>query len=244
MRAQVHLQPTYVLHYRLYRDTSLLVDLFTQDHGRITAVAKGARGNRSRLKGFLQPFVPLLTSWVGKTELVTLTHAEASEPPPHLKGDGILSGFYLNEVLLRVLERHDAYSRLYQCYHETLLALQNDPIERGKLRYFEKHLLIELGYGIELSKEAYTHSPILSDQYYYFDPQQGLTKSTNSHFVEQSNHHYLGEHLLAIHKDDFSNPEVLRESKRLLKTALTPLLGSKPLKSRELFMDFKELIDL
>jgi DNA repair protein RecO (recombination protein O) len=244
MRVQVHLQPTYVLHYRPYRDTSLLVDLFTQDHGRITAVAKGARANRSRLKGFLQPFVPLLTSWIGKTELVTLTHAEASGPPPHLKGDGLLSGFYLNEVLLRVLERHDAYSRLYQCYHGTLLALQNEQLERCTLRYFEKHLLIELGYGIDLSKEAGSHSPILPDQYYIFDPQQGLSKSTNSHFVGHSNHHYLGEHLLAIHADNYSNPEVVRESKRLLKTALSPLLGNKPLKSRELFMDFKDLFNL
>src|SRR6185437_10727813 len=118
------LQPAFVLHTRPYRDTSLLLEIFTPDYGRVSTLARGARGLRSRFKGLLQPFVPLLLSWYGKTELMTLSAAESQGKVLDLTGEKLLCGLYLNELLMRLLHRYDAHPQLYIVYQETLYALQ------------------------------------------------------------------------------------------------------------------------
>src|SRR5262245_46536737 len=123
---RITLQPAFILHARPYRDTSLLVDLLTLNHGRVHAVARSARGMRSRYKGLLQPFVPFLTSWTGKTDLVSLGCIESNGPPYFLEGRSLLSGFYLNELLIRLLHRYDPHPELYKTYQLALTRLQRD----------------------------------------------------------------------------------------------------------------------
>src|SRR5690242_2048168 len=121
MMTRVHLQPAYILHYRPYRDTSLLLNVFSQDYGYISAIAQGARSVRSPLKGLLQPFTPLLLSWSGKTELLRLTGTEAQSLPHYLAGERLVSGIYLNELLLRALHKFDPHPTLYDFYQLSLL---------------------------------------------------------------------------------------------------------------------------
>jgi DNA repair protein RecO (recombination protein O) len=148
-----------VLHQRPYRDTSLIVELFTREHGRLSAFARAARGARSRFRG-LQPFRPLLLSWVGRGEAPTLTAAEIEGVAPlSLAPDRLLSGFYLNELLLKLTVAHDPQPELYAHYAATLERLRAlDPLD-ALLRKFEKRLLELLGYGIELGCEAQGGGP-------------------------------------------------------------------------------------
>ena len=144
----------YVLHQRAYRDTSLIVELYTREHGRLSAFARAARGPRSRFRG-LQPFRPLLLSWVGRGEAPTLTGAEGDGAAPlPLAPDRLLSGFYLNELLLKLTVAHDPQPELYAHYASTLERLRAGEALDALLRRFEKRLLDLLGYGSELSCEA------------------------------------------------------------------------------------------
>lgn len=226
----------YVLHTRPFRDTSLIVEFFSKDHGRWSVLAKGARKN-PRWKGWLQPFTALLVQWRGKSELPLLT---AAEPQPGsallLQGNALLSGFYLNELLMRLLEKHDPYPELFTCYHETLLQLAQGPLEIA-LRRFEKRLLQELGYGLVLDRELASNEPLKPEQYYRYQLEHGAAKATDlyQHTEGIDEHHYLGKHLLALHAESFDTPESLRDAKRLMREALSVLLNHRQLRSRELF---------
>lgn len=240
------LQPAYILHARSYRDTSLLLELFTQNHGRVSAVARGAKGNRSRFKGLLQPFVPLLVAWYGKSELLTLTLAESCGISHYLSGDQLLCGLYLNELLIRLLHQHDAHPQLFHNYQSTLSSLSkktilqaDDNIQQSEvaLRTFEKYLLFELGYALELTKEAKSGKPIHPEQFYYFVPDHGMLpyeKNSDEKNPETWNI-FSGKNLLAIHANQFDEKN-LRDGKRLLRMALHRLLGGKTIRSRELFL--------
>src|SRR6185437_9440208 len=135
----VLLQPAYVLHIRSYRETSLLVELFTPEYGRLTVIAKGVRQSKSVLAGLLQPFVPLLVSWSGKHELMTLLHAEANGSAKYLKGECLFAGLYLNELLMYLLQKWDAHLNLFSAYENTLTSLQTNSLEQKTLRSFEKY---------------------------------------------------------------------------------------------------------
>jgi len=231
MLNNVLLQPAYILHTRLYRDTSLLIEIFTPDYGRVSLVARGVRGARSRYKGLLQPFIPLLISWRGKGELMSLTSVEANGISQYLVGETLLCGIYLNELLVRLLHRYDAHPNLYQSYQTTLTKLINET--QISLRLFEKKLLAELGYALQLNREAQTGASIQSKQFYFFEPTRGVFNSTNN--VQQKNV-FSGEALLAIHNNEFSETHTMNDAKRLLRIALNYLLGGKPVRSRELFL--------
>jgi DNA repair protein RecO (recombination protein O) len=234
MTHSVLLQPAYVLHTRAYRDTSLLLELFTPEHGRVSAIARSARGPRSRFKGLLQAFSPLVVSWYGKTELMSLSVAENNGVSHNLSGEALLCGMYLNELLVRLLHRYDAHPKLYQAYQTALLNLQQNHFTQPSLRLFEKCLLLELGYALQLDREAHTETPITPEQFYYFDPAQGFLPSiSNTH---TQSHIFSGQSLLALHKDELTEEIFLRDAKRLLRMALGRLLENKPIKSRELFL--------
>lgn len=231
MLNKVSLQPAYILHSRLYRDTSALLEIFTPDYGRVSLVARGVRGQRGRFKGILQPFVPLLISWSGKTELMTLTHAETCDIPHQFTGDTLLCGIYLNELLMRLLHRYDAHPYLYQHYQKTLRQLPHN--QAVALRLFEKQLLSELGYALQLDRDVNTQAAIEPEQFYYFDPAHGVFNCSNP---EQQKNVFSGKTLLACQQNEFSELSDMRDIKRLLRLALGHLLGNKPLKSRELFL--------
>jgi DNA repair protein RecO (recombination protein O) len=231
---RIALQPSFILHHRPYRETSLLLDLFTRDYGRISLISRGVRRGRSPLKALLQPFNTLLVSWQGKTELMTMTGAERNGVPAHLSGDCLLSGFYLNELLMRVLHKHDPHPDLYTVYHQTLIELQAPVLHQKTLRLFEKKLLAELGYGLQLDQDMTTGKPIDADRFYRFHAEFGFELDENS-TNSASNTAFSGKSLIALATEQLEDSECLRDIKRLMRRVLAPLIGSQPLYSRKLF---------
>jgi DNA repair protein RecO (recombination protein O) len=223
---RIVLQPAFVLHSRPYRDTSLLVELLTAQYGRLTVIARGVRSARSRVYGLLAPFSPLLISFSGKTDLQTLQKVETNGLSYNLNGNNLLSGFYLNELLIRLLQRHDPHPNIFQIYQQTLVALAECQDPEIALRLFEKHFLADLGYGLQLDRTV-NNELVLPEEKYNFEFGVGLKKAENGDFPGQS--------LLALHTETLSTLEELRDAKRLLRPVIATLLGDKPLKSRELF---------
>lgn len=229
MRAD--LTPAYVLHTRPYRETSMLVEVFAREHGRVGLVARGARSGRSRLRGVLRPFLPLLVSWTGRGELGTLTGAEADGRARLAGGAMLAGGFYLNELLIRLLARHDPHAALYDAYDRTLWRMAAPASAEPALRLFEKHLLAELGYALVLEREA-GGAPVRADRWYHYHLENGPVA------VERPAEGMLsvrGATLLAMAREDFSDPRVLTEAKRLNRAALSRYLGGRALRSRELW---------
>jgi DNA repair protein RecO (recombination protein O) len=229
---RVQLQPAYLLHRKPYRDTSLLLELFSRDYGRIGLIAKGARGAKSKLKGVLQPYQPLLVSWSGRGELQTLTSAEIQGVSVFLQGDSLVSGFYLNELLMRLLTRHDPHAELYQIYQTTLQRISVNQDIEWTLRLFERDLLQELGYGLLLTHEGRGGDEVVPEGrycYYHDSGPQRLYGETNE-LLSVS-----GATLLSLAQGACDEPQLRRESKLLMREVLGPYLGSRPLASRELF---------
>lgn len=227
---RVVLQPAFVLHSKPYRDTSLLVELFTQQYGRLTIIGRGVRGKRSKSRGLFSPFLPLLVSFGGKTDLQTLQHIEAKSISYNLNGHMLLSGFYLNELLIRLLQRHDPHPNIFQAYQQTLAVLANSKNPEHALRLFEKYLLIDLGYGLQLN-HTLDNEIVLANEKYIFEFGSGLKKAKAN---EPNN--FLGQSLLALQAETLTTQEEFRDAKRLLRSVLAVLLGNKPLKCRELFL--------
>lgn len=229
---KLQLEPAFVLHTRAYRETSLIVDFFTFNHGKLSALAKSARGTRSRFKGCLVPFTPLLISGNTKTDLLQLNIAETTGAAYFLQGNNLFSAIYLNELLVKLLQRFDPYPTLFKAYQSSLLQLQNSKNESQKiLRIFEKQLLAELGYGLHLSQET-TGKNVHADKFYSYTLDKGLVscaRGTGSDI-------FRGSHLLAIERNHFESKEILKDARRLLRLALGGLLGNYTLKSRELFL--------
>lgn len=220
----------FILHRYPYRETSVIIECFLQHHGRVSMIAKGVRTERSPLKGLLQPFTPLHFIARGKSQLKTLTLAEASASPIILNGMPLMSAWYINELLMRLLPKEEHNSHLYFSYHATLLSLENSQVIEKTLRIFEKNLLEALGYELPLTHDADTRRAIVYDHYYQFIPEHGFIESVKKDGVDV----FLGEDLHAIAHDQFSNLKVLQAAKRLMRLAIWPLLGGKPLKTREL----------
>ena len=224
-------QRGFVLHKREYSETSFLVDFFTEYHGRITLLAKGARRPRSPLKALLQPFTPLLLRWSGKGDLKTLTKVEAASLTLPMNTLALYSGFYVNEMLVRVLENQTAYQELFQHYLlcVTKLAATPDALE-PTLRTFEFQVLKALGYGVDFVHCIATGEEVDPNMWYQFRENEGFIAS-----LLQNNLSFLGKDLLAFEVLDFSDKSTQQAAKRFTRIALKPYLGSQPLKSRELF---------
>lgn len=244
------LEQAYVLHYRLYRDSSLIIELLTAGQGRIALVARGARRPKSRMHGLLQPFRPLLASWTLRGELGSLTAVEIRDSAS-IGGRALISGFYLNELLMRLLHRHDPHPGLFAIYEAALRRLASPEIaaeaEQSVLRQFELTLLRELGYGLVLDREIMGGTPILPDAMYYYYPERGPVHEdavAMPHAVREEAAEYAaharpmrlhGGSLLALARGELHDAVHLHEAKRLLRTALEARLGGKPLASRKLF---------
>lgn len=235
MDNRVSLQPAYVLHRRPFQNSSLLIDFFTLEHGRVRAIAKGARGGKSRYRSLLQLFTPILISFSGRGEVKTVTGVETQLSPISLQGDHLFSGLYINELLTRLLHNHQEHSDLYQTYQHTLLAMQaREPIERV-LRRFELNLLADLGYGLNLMTDCRTQRAIDPQLHYYFQPDIGF--SVDDLGGSQDNEHDLisGAHIIALQSLDLQDMQAAKTAKRILRMALAEHLGDKPLASRSLF---------
>jgi len=231
---RVSLQPAFILHCRPYRETSLLLDVFTQEYGRIALIARGVRKNRSKIRPLLQPFFPLVISWQGKTELMTLQLAEPQGTPIFLRGECLLSGFYLNELLVRLLQKQDPHPQLYTIYHHTLLELGQPALQQKYLRLFEKKLLDELGYGLQLNHSIPDGKVFQANQLYRFYPERGF-ELVDGNETPSSGTIFRGKSLLALASEQLDDEMSLQEIKRLMRIALGGLLGPQPLQSRRLF---------
>lgn len=249
--ARHQLEPGFVLHQRPYRDTSLIVDLFTESYGRISVVARGVRKAKSRLAPLLQPFQPLLVSWLARGELGTLTAAESKGVPFILAPRVLVSGFYINELLVRLLHRDDPHTDLFQAYLNVLQKLstlstesQSSVDEQIALRGFEVQLLNELGYALILDHEVKDGMPLIPDTLYHYFLEQGplfidehQVRNVMNHHASLKDNNFVrihGKSLLDLALGTFRDAGSLRESKRLMRAALVVHLGSKPLHSRSL----------
>lgn len=237
---RIALQPAFILHRHAYRNTSLLLEVLSRDHGRVGLVARGVRVPRSRWQGLLQPFLPLLLSWSGRGDLMNLNSAEEAGMAIAVPGERLFSGLYVNELLLRLVPRHDPHPGLFGHYRQVLEALAvsgevDSPVrivEERALRIFEKRLLAELGYGLQLDREALAGNPIAPDAVYHYVLEQGPVAGERT----QTGIPISGRSLLAFHREELDDPAVLREVKRLTRAALGVYLEGRPLRTRELLL--------
>ena len=226
------LETAYILHSRAYRDSSLLIDIFSREHGRIAAVARGAKQVKSKFNGLLQPFGLLLLSWTGRGDLMTLTDAETQQPSLTLKGQLLISGFYVNELLTRLLQGHDPHQKLFDVYHETLHMLEQGEYEEPVLRRFESCLLQETGYGLILDHDVETGEMIQAEAQYCYHIERGPVK-----IIGPSQGLVIdGRTLLAIESETLQGVQQLKQAKQLMRAIIAHQLGDKPLRSRELAM--------
>jgi len=234
MSAGAHgeLEPAYVLHRRPYRETSALLEIFTRAHGRIALVARGARRPRSVLRAALTPFAPLLLSWSGRGEVGTLRAAERQHQPVTFGGEMLLSGLYLNELLMRLTHRHDPHPELFDAYAKALRALEDAMDAELTLRVFEKRMLEAIGYGMLLDREAESGLPVVREQRYAYRADRGPDPAAahRGDGVEVS-----GATLLALANEQPLDEAGRREAKRLMRCVLRLHLGDRPLASRAMF---------
>lgn len=226
-RARIDLALGHVLRAQPFRDSSLLVEAWTQDHGRVGLVARSTRSPRSRTRALLQPFQPLLLSWVESGDLATLTAVEAAAPPLGLGGETVFSGWYLNELLLRLLTRHDPHPGLYRAYAIALAGLEDDL--EPTLRRFELQLLDELGYGLPLDED------FVADACYRFEPEQGFVPVAEGRRPGAVS----GRSLLALREGRLDSDSERQDARRLLRSALRPLLGDRELESARLLRQLR-----
>ena len=229
---RVSQEPAYVLHHYDYGETSLLLEMFTRRHGRLGVVAKGARRARSPLRAALVPFQPLVMGFSGRGELLTLTAAEPAGAAPAIAGEALFCGLYLNELLLRLLHRHDPHERLFGSYSDVLGRLGGALDTEAALRVFEKHLLEDIGYGLVLDHEVQDGSPIQPEHLYRYVPERGpvIAQAADGEGIAVQ-----GASLLALAREHLVEEITLREVKHLMRALLARHLGERPLTSRGLF---------
>lgn len=229
-------EPALVLHTHAYRETSLVVEIFSASHGRVALLARGARRPRSALRGLLQAFQPLSLSWSGKGELRTLLKAEWLGGLPQFPGGALLCGFYLNELLLKLLPREDPHPQLYQQYLTAIAHLANGAPTEGTLRNFEVQLLAELGYALNLRQEADTGLPIRPEARYHYAFDRGPLAQGSGQLPEIG-----GDTLLALATGQLPEGRLAREAKNLLREVLRHHLEQRGLFSRQLLIDLLDL---
>jgi DNA repair protein RecO (recombination protein O) len=228
----------FILHAHPYRETSLLVEIFTRMSGKLMLVARGARRPRSALRGLLMSFQPLSVSWLGRGEVRTLSRAEWIGGQRLLQGEALLCGFYLNELLMRLLPREDPHERLYDAYQTAISGLAIGTPSSPILRRFEKALLKEIGYGLLLDRDSGTGSHIIAAGKYRYDPERGPVLMTDSIASEAV---VFGKTLLDMASDQYDDPTTLQQSKTLMRALIDHRLERQSLSSRRIFRELLEL---
>jgi DNA repair protein RecO (recombination protein O) len=236
-------QPAFVLHTYPYRETSVIVEALTCDHGRVALVARGAKRPRSELRGLLHAFQPLTLSWAGVGELKTLVKAECRGGLPLVSGSALLCGFYLNELLLKLLPREDPHPALFDDYETALTRLAANAEQAPVLRQFELRLLAELGYALPLTHEADGGAPVEAAARYHYAFGHG-PRLVGAHVLREPGERYplvRGATLLALAQRDFGAPDVAAEAKRLMREVLDHYLEQRAIFSRRVVRDLQAL---
>jgi DNA repair protein RecO (recombination protein O) len=235
MKGREQQEPAYVIHRRPWRETSLVVDVFTLNHGRMAVVAKGASGLKSPLKAQLQPFQPLMLDWSGRGDLKTLIHADVRTGPALHRATALYSGLYLNELLQRILPPGDPYPTLFAAYIDALNSLAQSSDIEPILRQFELQFAAALGYDFAWGLATDTGMPVEAEAQYCYDPEQGIlaipTQGARLHGLQ-------GSVLLALAEGDLISDASRRTAKRVMRVLTDYLLQGRPLHSRSLFNHF------
>jgi DNA repair protein RecO (recombination protein O) len=229
-------QPAFVLHAYPFRETSLIVEVFSRDYGRVSLLARGARRPRSALRGLLLGFQPLEIAWAGKNEVKTLMKAEWQGGQPLLTGKALYCGYYLNELLIHLLPREDAHERLFSVYVETLRRFADTLLE-SDLRCFEKALLQELGYGPMLDRDV-AGAALVPDGYYAYEIERGPLRLPGP---GSSGLAVRGKTLIDLAQGELGDPRSQAEAKQLMRALIAHYTGGKELATRKIFMELQEL---
>ena len=222
-------EPAFLLHRRPYTESSVLIDLFSRHHGRIVLIAKGARKLKSRWRGSLLPFQSLIAAWSGRGEVKTVTGIEGEGPSCGLRGKALYCGYYMNELVLRLLHRFDPHEDVFDNYANALARLSTEEDQERVLRIFEKQLLRDLGYGMHLVRDADRGNPIDPGERYRYRPDAGPLQYSDT------DHHGVSVHgatLLALEEEVEFDERTRRESKRLIRSVLDYHLDGQTLRTR------------
>lgn len=221
----------FVLHRWAYQEHSYILEVFTARHGRRRVIARGARSAKSKWRGALEPFNLIDAEWQGRGDLPTLKQADVVQSFP-LEGHYLYSGFYLNELIQRLLPEHYVASELFDDYRHTLTLLNEQALLQPVLRRFEWQLLARLDLAFSWREEAHTSQPIVAEQTYLFYPEQGFVAVAQP---PQNTLVLTGQEILALADFKLDTEQRLKHYKLLMRAALQPHLGTKPLHSRNLF---------
>jgi DNA repair protein RecO (recombination protein O) len=231
-------EPAYVLHTYPYKETSLIVELLTSSRGRIAVVAKGAKRATSPLRGLLQPFLALAVSCTGKGEVKTLTKAEWQGGHALMPAPALMSGFYVNELVLKLLPRDDPHTELFDEYSTVVTALVNQTEPASALRQFELRLLAILGYGIDLVESAQTSTPVQAERTYAWLPERGIVSDAPAHAIRVS-----GTVLRALAQAHPLAGAQAGEAKRFMRHVLDFHLERRALVSRQSAREMQALLE-
>jgi DNA repair protein RecO (recombination protein O) len=228
-------EPAWLLHHRPFRDSSQILDILSLDQGRLAVVANGSRGAKSKLRGILRPFLPLQLSWFIRSDLGTLTGAEMNGAPLSLSGDALLSGYYVNELILKLLHRHDPQPEIFAAYSRTIERLAEGNEVAAYLRQFEIELLRILGYALNLDHDTETTEPLRPQQQYEYRVEQGLVPVSD----RDGPMVFRGAEIDAIRNQHFADPAVLKNAGSLLRNVIAYHLDGKELNSRKVLKDMR-----
>lgn len=225
----------YILHRRDYLESSLILEVISREYGRVSLVVKGAKRNKKQQGMAYNLYQKYYISWSGKTELGTLTDIEFATAMNSLSPDKMMSGFYMNEIILRLFHKHEPHSDLFDSYDSAINKLSENKEENELLRYFEKHLLQSLGYGVVFDQDVDSGDAINIAQSYCYVINLGPSSDIKN---QNTGINVSGKTLLELDNETLSSPESKKEAKTLLRTLLNQYLGSKPLASRQLYHSY------
>lgn len=218
--------PAVVLHRRPWRETSVMIEAFTRDYGRVGLIARGARRKRARWRGVLEPLAVLQIGWTGRGELYTLTAAEG-ERSVQLAGNRLLGGFYACELVLRLTAREDPHAGIHDSLRALLGALADGAPAVVALRFFERDLLEGIGYGLPLTHDPDTSVAVDADAAYAWHPQRGLYRGEA---VDEAVA-VPGSALLGLAAGRFQSRADIHAARDMLRAVIASHLGGRPLKS-------------
>ena len=231
---RVQLEPAYLLHHYAWRDSSRILEFMTRSLGRVSVFARAARRGGTTLPATLQPFGELLVSWTSRGEAGQLTGAERVRAPAVLAGDRLMSAFYANELLIRLLPRHDPHPELFDAYATLLDQLHDGDAQPARaLRLFEKRLLDELGWGLSLESDVGSGTPLEPLRSYRYRIDGGPEVIDG---VADGTLVFSGASLLSLAREDLGDERSLADARRLLRAALDQCLDGRPLRTREVLI--------
>jgi DNA repair protein RecO (recombination protein O) len=234
---RVSLEPAFLLHHYPWRDSSRIFELLTRTHGRVSVFARASRQAGSAAGAAMQPFAETLVSWSGRGEAGHLSAAERVRPPATLAGDRLMSGFYANELLLKLLQRNDPHPAIFDAYAQLLERLFAPAGDAGRaLRLFEKRLLDELGWGLNLEHEAASGAPLVATRSYRYGIEGGAEPVDG---VAEGSLIFCGASLLSLAREELDDARSQADARRLLRAALDRLLDGRPLRTREVMLEMR-----